>query len=161
MVVVNKLVPLRYHWMLKCLLHVEFVWILKYIINYIDVSVILLMSEWLNVLDGDSLWAGLHGAKSGEGCFITKGTLSKDWLFVLKWLSEGVEGDRGYGNSGGLLTIRRSLSWLLNISSLIGRGPGWLRELRKLCKLWKLCILRFSSRSSNVLLNALTTRSCQ
>lgn len=40
----------------------------------------------------------------------------------------------------------------------IGRAPpGWLRELCKLCRLW---MLRWSSISSRVLLNAFTTRSC-
>ena len=89
----------------------------------------------------------------------TNGTFSSDWLFL-----------------GGLFLSREEKLWLelfwsvaavlalwsgLEHSSARGLVPWWLRELRMLCKLWKLWILRFSSRSSNVLLNARTTRSCQ
>ena len=43
----------------------------------------------------------------------------------------------------------------------MGRVPGWLLELRRLCKLCKLCTDRFSSMSSKVDLNALITLSCK
>lgn len=116
---------------------------------------------------GDRLSAGFVVARRGEGCLITRGTFSQDWERVLKF-STGVVASRSgectwneaywYWLRIGNDVVRSR--WLLNTSSLIGRGPWWLREVRILWRLWKLWTLRFSSKSSRVDLNAFTTRSC-
>lgn len=56
-----------------------------------EVSVTLpLLSTRVIDLGGECLCAGFVVAKRGEGCLVTRGTLSYDWLRVLK-CSTGAE----------------------------------------------------------------------
>lgn len=65
-------------------------------------------------------------------------------------------GDTRSAGSGSLCGDGLLASSSMKLMSDMGRPPGWLRELCRLCRLWT---LRWSSMSSSVLLKALTTRS--
>lgn len=64
--------------------------------SQMDVSVTLFRpSGRVTILGGDRFRAGLAAASNGEGCFITRGTLSQDCERVLKCSTGVVESRSG------------------------------------------------------------------